>query len=136
MDYVAKAREASRRWREEQGLPPRDDLSSVPSSPSSPSREEGIRQEEAERLARECSTTETIETTKEREQRGRESRPTAAWQPTYAHPWPDELPGLGPRRIGPFDPCVGCGRGSWVRYGGEVRCCPCATARVTEEPTL
>jgi hypothetical protein len=52
------------------------------------------------------------------------------WQPTYAYPWPDAVPGLGPRSIGPFESCVGCGRGSWVRYGGEVRCCSCAIARL------
>jgi hypothetical protein len=52
-----------------------------------------------------------------------------AWRPTYAHPWPDELPGLGPRRIGPFDPCGDCGRGSWVRFGYHTLCLPCATRR-------
>jgi hypothetical protein len=52
-----------------------------------------------------------------------------AWRPSYAHPWPDELPGLGFRRIGPFDSCVGCGCGSWARYGAAVLCCPCAVAR-------
>jgi hypothetical protein len=53
-----------------------------------------------------------------------------AWQPTYAHPWPDALPGLGARRTGPFTSCSGCGVGSWVRYGDRVLCCPCATAWV------
>src|SRR5258705_8942176 len=131
MDYVTKAREASRRWRAAQGLPPRSDLSSVRSFPSSLPKQEGVGQREAERLARECSTTETIETTKEREARGRKSREsrTTPWHPTYAHPWPDALPGLGTRRVGPFDSCVGCGRGSWARYGGHVPCCPCAIAR-------
>jgi hypothetical protein len=57
-----------------------------------------------------------------------------AWRPTYAHPWPDEVHGLGFRRIGPFDPCVGCGRGSWVRYGSVVLCCPCAIAKLSGEP--
>jgi hypothetical protein len=46
----------------------------------------------------------------------------------YAHPWPDALPGLGPRTIGPFDCCSGCERWSWVRYGGVVFCLPCANA--------
>lgn len=69
MDYVAKAQEASRRWREAQGLPPRADLLSDQSFSSSVPRKERV-QEEQERLARECSTTETIETTKE----GRERR--------------------------------------------------------------
>jgi hypothetical protein len=54
------------------------------------------------------------------------------WQPSYAHPWPDALPDLGPRSIGPYDPCVDCGCGSWVRYGGAVVCCPCAAARSAE----
>jgi hypothetical protein len=51
------------------------------------------------------------------------------WTPTYAHPWPDALPGLGPRRIGPFDLCVECGTGSWVRYGGLVLCLACSLRR-------
>jgi hypothetical protein len=59
-------------------------------------------------------------------------RPRGPWHPTYAHPWPDELPGLGPRHVGPFDPCVDCGRGSWARYGSAVLCCPCAVARAGE----
>jgi hypothetical protein len=130
MDYVARAREASRRWREVQGLPPRPpDLLSVPSLLSSLPRQEGIRSEEEERPARECITTETTETTKEREERGRESQVSMPWRPTYAHPWPDELRGLGPRRIGPYASCSGCGCGSWVRYGGRILCCPCAVAR-------
>jgi hypothetical protein len=65
MDYVAKAQETSRRWREAQGLPPRADLLSDQSFPSSVPRKDGVPQEEEERLARECSTTETIETTEE-----------------------------------------------------------------------
>ena len=56
------------------------------------------------------------------------------WRPTYAHPWPDEMPGLGPRHVGSFDPCEGCGRGSWARYGGTVLCCPCAIARLEDPP--
>lgn len=56
------------------------------------------------------------------------------WQPSYAHPWPDEIPDLGPRRIGPFEPCVGCGRGSWARYGRSVLCCLCAIAKLSGEP--
>lgn len=47
---------------------------------------------------------------------------------SYAHPWPDALPGLGPRRIGPFDLCSRCTRWSWVRYGRAVLCLPCAKA--------
>jgi len=56
----------------------------------------------------------------------REVAKEAIWRPSYAHPWPDDLPGLGPRRIGPFDHCIGCGIGTWVRYGAAVLCCPCA----------
>jgi hypothetical protein len=44
----------------------------------------------------------------------------------YAHPWPDELPGLGRRSIGPFDPCGRCQTGSWVRFGRLVLCLACA----------
>jgi hypothetical protein len=49
----------------------------------------------------------------------------------YAHPWPDALPGLGHRRVGPFDPCAspGCERWSWVRYGDVVLCLACAKHR-------
>jgi hypothetical protein len=43
----------------------------------------------------------------------------------YAFPWPDSLPGLGSRIVGPFDRCA-CGAGSWVRYGAVVVCLPCA----------
>ena len=46
--------------------------------------------------------------------------------PAYAHPWPDTLPGLGRRTIGPFDVCA-CGGWSWARYGGAVFCLACAT---------
>jgi hypothetical protein len=45
----------------------------------------------------------------------------------YAHPWPDALPELGLRTVGPFAPCA-CGRWSWVRYGDAVLCLPCANA--------
>jgi hypothetical protein len=48
--------------------------------------------------------------------------------PSYAHPWPDALPGLGPRTIGPFDMCA-CGTWSWARYGAEVLCLTCARRR-------
>jgi hypothetical protein len=47
----------------------------------------------------------------------------------YASPWPDALPALGPRTIGPFDLCSTCTAWSWVRYGGVVLCLACATAR-------
>lgn len=48
---------------------------------------------------------------------------------SYAHPWPDALPGLGPRTIGPFDACAGCERWSWARYGRVVLCLACARAK-------
>ena len=49
---------------------------------------------------------------------------------SYAFPWPDALPGLGDRRVGPFDHCADCERGfSWVRYGGVVLCLSCALQR-------
>lgn len=47
--------------------------------------------------------------------------------PHYAFPWPDEIPGLGTRHVGPFISCGRCGRGTWVRYGGEARCLACST---------
>jgi len=48
---------------------------------------------------------------------------------SYAFPWPDALPGLGSRGVGPFDRCA-CGIGSWVRYGDVVFCLACAKARI------
>jgi hypothetical protein len=42
----------------------------------------------------------------------------------FAYPWPDDVPGLGPRRVGPFEVC-NCGRWSWVRYGARVVCLDC-----------
>jgi hypothetical protein len=52
----------------------------------------------------------------------------------YAHPWPDSLPGLGIRHIGPFEPCAECGEGSWVRYGGLVLCLRDSRARSLKDP--
>lgn len=49
----------------------------------------------------------------------------------YAFPWPNEIAGLGHRRVGPFDSCDRCGYGTWVRYGGEARCLACSV-----EPTM
>jgi hypothetical protein len=46
----------------------------------------------------------------------------------YSHPWPDALPGLGLRTIGPFDCCTRCERWSWARYGSVVICLSCARA--------
>jgi len=43
-------------------------------------------------------------------------------------PWPESLPGRGPRRIDCYARCEICGRGTWVRYGGTARCLGCALA--------
>jgi hypothetical protein len=58
---------------------------------------------------------------------------------SYAYPWPDELPGLGPRQVGPFIACAQCAPGAvdvhpapcgtWVRYGALPLCLGCARAR-------
>jgi len=45
---------------------------------------------------------------------------------SYSFPWPDEVGGLGPRRVGAFDRCEKCGLGSWIRYGSTVLCVTCA----------
>ena len=57
-------------------------------------------------------------------------RPAVVALTSYAHPWPDCLERLGPRRVGTFAPCEGsCGRWSWAKYGGAVvLCLPCALA--------
>jgi hypothetical protein len=49
--------------------------------------------------------------------------------------WPDMLPGLGPRHIGPFDPCADCEARSWARYGSTVLCLTCARRR-SDTPDL
>src|SRR5262249_43137902 len=46
----------------------------------------------------------------------------------YAHPWPNALPELGARTIGPFELCSRCTAWSWVRYGAVVLCLQCAKA--------
>jgi hypothetical protein len=56
----------------------------------------------------------------------------------YAHPWPDVLPTLGPRQVGPFigcDGCLGVGRsaGTWVRYGSVALCLSHALALAGED---
>ena len=51
------------------------------------------------------------------------------WRPSYAHPWPDTLPGLGPRAIQALSPCESCGAGTWCAFGGMALCLPCATSR-------
>ncbi len=50
-------------------------------------------------------------------------------QVSYAFPWPDSVPLLGPRQVGPFSPCTGCGAGSWVKYGVTTLCLSCAKRR-------
>lgn len=74
----------------------------------------------------------------------------------YAFPWPDSLPGLGSRRVGPFTDCFDCleasawpirvaevrtseegrvhvtlpgDRGTWVTYGDRPLCLGCARRR-------
>ena len=46
-------------------------------------------------------------------------------RPGYS-PWPDRLPALGPRRVGPFTACALCERGTWARFGDTPLCLPCA----------
>jgi hypothetical protein len=48
---------------------------------------------------------------------------------SYAFPWPDVLRGLGARRTCPFDFCIDCAAGTWVRYGGVALCLRCAQRR-------
>lgn len=49
---------------------------------------------------------------------------------SYSYPWPDSLPGLGRRTVGPFARCSACAaEHSWVRYGALVVCLRCARAR-------
>jgi hypothetical protein len=47
----------------------------------------------------------------------------------YAHPWPDSLPGLGPKTVAPYEPCEHCDEGTWARYGGRAICLGCARRR-------
>jgi hypothetical protein len=42
--------------------------------------------------------------------------------------WLIALPGLGPRRAGPFAPCTQCARGTFATYGDRPLCRPCADA--------
>ncbi len=41
-------------------------------------------------------------------------------------PWPADLPGLGPRHVGPFSSCAICEAGTWARFGGTPLCFACA----------
>jgi hypothetical protein len=52
---------------------------------------------------------------------------------TRVDPWPQALPGLGPRTNGPFVPCDRCGSGTWVRYGGTELCLLCARRHAADE---
>lgn len=47
-------------------------------------------------------------------------------------PWPDAIESLGPRTVGPFDPCAVCQASSFARYGGIVLCLLCALERWAE----
>jgi len=111
IDYVARAREASRRWREEHGLPPRVPLLSSRSFLSSPQERENAAETETESLRE--ATTKTTETTK------------AGGKGRYAFPWPDALEGLGPRHIEAFTSCDNCGVGTWAYYGPWALCIRC-----------
>jgi hypothetical protein len=42
--------------------------------------------------------------------------------------WLIALPGLGPRRVGPFSPCTECTRGTCATYGDRPLCLGCADA--------
>jgi hypothetical protein len=56
-----------------------------------------------------------------------------AGRPRYASPWPDALPKLGQRSVGPFTSCEVCRTGSWIRYGGTPLCLLCALRLLDEE---
>ncbi len=49
---------------------------------------------------------------------------------SYAWPWPDTLPSLGPRRVDAFAPCSRCPAWSWVRYGDVALCLADARAEL------
>jgi hypothetical protein len=50
---------------------------------------------------------------------------------TYAHPWPDALPGTGRRTLAALDQCADCEQWSWARYGDLVLCLACARLRAS-----
>lgn len=73
----------------------------------------------------------------------------------YGYPWPDTLPGLGPRRVVAFSRCADCPdpapriavpladgtlvdlpgpTGTWVVYGDRPLCLGCARRRAAETP--
>jgi hypothetical protein len=70
---------------------------------------------------------EAVETLRAEDERRKERRAGTAW--SYLFPWPDCVPRLGPRAVGPFTPCGDCGAGSWAVYGGRPLCLPCAKRR-------
>ena len=45
--------------------------------------------------------------------------------PAYAFSWPDAVPALGTRHVGPFTPCHECAKGTWVIYGQTPLCLEC-----------
>lgn len=47
---------------------------------------------------------------------------------------PDHLDGLGPRRLGPYTACDGCGAGTWQRYGEAALCPTCASRHAPRPP--
>ncbi len=51
--------------------------------------------------------------------------------PPYAFPWPDTVPGLGTRKVVPFDLCSACQAGTWVGYGETRLCLACAQGLVS-----
>jgi hypothetical protein len=51
---------------------------------------------------------------------------------SYAHPWPDVLPVLGARHVGPYIGCADCGAGTWVRFGDRPFCLGCAVSALQE----
>ena len=56
-------------------------------------------------------------------------RPAVRW---WSYPWPDNLPRLGRRTVGPFDMCAKCSAWSWARYGSTVLCLDCARCRLRD----
>jgi hypothetical protein len=55
-----------------------------------------------------------------------EAKEAKEWHSSYAHPWPDALPALGSRDVGPYTACADCGTGTWVRFGDYPLCLGCA----------
>lgn len=77
--------------------------------------------------------------------------------PSLTNPWPEQVPGLGPRSVGPYESCVDCvagprvvhtltlaegmepleydaPKGTWARYGQTPLCHRHAVARWNESP--